>query len=291
MKTIYFDQFAVSGLSGKDVSNEWSRIREVLFRLKKQGKIRCCTSPETIFETSQRNDNGILENYATILGLFNNCYLCEIQMLICQQISKSIKGINLEPFMHVPHDFTSEEFNSNLKRIIQSEFDTIEIPTFPVEISKDGITHMQKIFLDSNKIKFMESICDFLKERQSHTFYTDICRTLWKCFGFTVEDFTKLLSMVKKRGLTISPTLKIRSVLEPYISFSDNHRRQKIDFKNDLFDIRRISSAIPYCDVVLCDTKWKNCIIFLGLDAEYKTTLFSGKPLDLAEFEKFLLNL
>lgn len=295
MTTIYFDQFAISGLSGKDVSKEWGKIREVLFRLKRQRKIRCCTSPETIFETSQReekeNSNRIVENYDLILDLTDNCYLCDMKLLICQQIAKRVKGIDSDPFTYVPHDFTSREFNFSLKEIIHSEFDTIEIPPFPVEISKEKIAYLIKLLVDNDKITFTESICNFLTQKQSYPFYTDICRTLVECFNFTIEDFEQLLNQIKKYDLSISPTLKIRSMLDPYISFSNNDRRQKIKSKNDIFDISRISSAIPYCDVVLCDSKWKNGVQTLGLDAEYKTTLFSGKPLDLAEFEKFLLNL
>lgn len=116
MTTIYFDQFAISGMS-EPTNNLWYQIRNILFDLKSQNKICCCTSPETIFETSQRHCMGVIDNYAIISKLLDNCYLNDIRTIICQQIAKDIKDIESNPFLYVNHNFTSNEFNSSLKKL------------------------------------------------------------------------------------------------------------------------------------------------------------------------------
>lgn len=139
MTTIYFDQFAISGMS-EPTNNLWYQIRNILFDLKSQNKICCCTSPETIFETSQRHCMGVIDNYAIISKLLDNCYLNDIRTIICQQIAKDIKDIESNPFLYVNHNFTSNEFNSSLKKVIQYEFDSKDIPSFPIEMSDKQIT-------------------------------------------------------------------------------------------------------------------------------------------------------
>lgn len=60
---------------------------------------------------------GVIDNYAIISKLLDNCYLNDIRTIICQQIAKDIKDIESNPFLYVNHNFTSNEFNSSLKKL------------------------------------------------------------------------------------------------------------------------------------------------------------------------------
>lgn len=291
MKTIYFDQFAISSMSGPDIPDIWNKIRNIILNLKRQNKILCCTSSETIFETSQRNSTGIIDNYSTISELMNNCYLNDTRTIICQQIAKSIKGIESNPFIQVNHDYTSSEFNFNLRHAIHSEFDCIHIPLCPIDITKDNLTYITDLFLFNRKGNFIDSIDSFLLNKAKNSIYIDICNSLVKSFNFTTTDFVQLRNRIYNDDFSISPTLNIHNKLEPYITFSRLCKKTKIDFKNDIFDIRRLSTAIPYCNVILCDNRWKNCIKDLNINSEYNIVAFSAKKADLIEFENYLYNI
>lgn len=290
MTTIYFDQFAISGMS-EPTNNLWYQIRNILFDLKSQNKICCCTSPETIFETSQRHCMGVIDNYAIISKLLDNCYLNDIRTIICQQIAKDIKDIESNPFLYVNHNFTSNEFNFSLKKVIQYEFDSKDIPSFPIEMSDKQITCFVKILYDNRKRMFFNSIESYITGNQSNDIYAEICRILVEQFDFTKFDFQTLLNNIQYGDFRCCPTLRIQNLLEPYIFVSEKEVKNNITFKNDLFDIRRISSAIPYCDILLCDSKWKNCLRKLNIDDEYNIKVFSAKSVDLKEFESYLSSL
>lgn len=291
MINIYFDQFAISCLAGTETSYIWNMIYEDLLYLKSQNKIRCFTSPETIFETSQRHSAGINDNYSTVSKLFNNYYLNDIRTIICQQIAKCIKGIDSSPFVRVNYDFTSDEFNFNLRNAMQNKFDSEEIIACPIEMTRVQIACLIKWFYENGRINFIESIDSMFTGKLFDSYYSDICITLIKYFNFTIKDFIHLRKNLICNDLIFFPTLRIQNILQPYMLFSQSGIRHKIDFRNDIIDIRRISSAIPYSNVVFCDSKWKNCIKLLGIDAEYNTHLFSGKQEDLIEFKRFILSL
>lgn len=288
METIYFDQFAISNLSEKTTSDKWRVISKLLSKLKRQNKIHCFTSPETIFETSQRDNSGIIGNYKTIDELFDNCYLQDIALIICQQIAKHIKGIESDPFVYPPFDYTHEKLNHHISGKINDVFDTNNISNLPSKLTKEQILYFRKQWYDKKRMLFWESVELFLAGNQINNFYTDICRILEEQFYFTKNDFRALVDNIKSDDFSCCPTLKVRNLLEPYIVVSDEVTKRKITFKNDLFDIRRISTAIPYCNVLLCDGKWKNCIISLKLDAEYGIHVFSAKENDLDDFRNYL---
>ena len=288
MVTIYFDQFAISNLSEKTMSDKWREISELLFELKKQKKIHCCTSAETILETSQRNRQGIIRSYRIIDELFDNCYLQDIALIICQQITKHIKGIESDPFVYPSFDYTPEKLNHHISEKLKEEFDVNNISPCPINISKKQISALCEKFFEKDKIHFTDSIESYLADGQLDNFYTEICRILAEQFDFKENDFRTLVYNIKSDDFSCCPTLKIRNLLIPYIVVSDNETKRKIIFKNDLFDIRRISTAIPYCNVLLCDSKWKNCIISLKLDAEYGLHVFSAKESDLDDFRNYL---
>ena len=291
METIYFDQFAISNLSEKTMSDEWRKISEILFELKEKNKIRCCTSAETIIETAQRNSQGIIGDYRTIDELFDNCYLQDIALIICQQIAKHIKGIESEPIAYPPYDYTSEELNHRISEKIKDEFDYNNISPCPINLSKKQISGLVKISFVNDKIQFLESIKSHLTGNQLNNSYSDICRILDKKFDFTENDFIDLVDNIKYSNFSCCPTLKIMNLLKPYIFVSDKDVKHTITFKNDLIDIRRISTAIPYSNVLLCDSKWKNRIKSLKIDTEYGIRVFSGKQKDLENFISYLLSL
>lgn len=291
MTEIYFDQFAISEISNPATGNTWDKIRNILLELKGRNNICCYTSPETIFETSQRHSPGINGSYTTISKLLDNCYLNDIQIIICQQIAKYIKNIESTPFIYVNHNLTSDEFNSSLKKIIKYELDSKEVPPCPIYMSKEQIKDFIETSYDNGKISFSESVKSYLAGEQLNNTYFDICRILVEQFNFIKSDFQRLLYNIEYDDLRCCPTLKIKNLLEPYIFVSDKEIKNKITFRNDIFDIRRISSAIPYCDVLLCDNKWKNCIRKLKIDNEYNIKVFSGKSIDLNEFERYLSSL
>ena len=289
MTTIYFDQFAISSMSGSIISDIWSKIRQILLDLKSQDKICCCTSLETIMETSQRHHSGVVDNYAIISELMDNCYLNDMRMIICQQMARSIKGIESNPFIQVDCNYTSDEFNFNLKEAIRCEFASTDVFSYPVDIPRNKMHSMLELYMSNRKKIFIDSIDSFLEGREHNSFYTDICSILIERFNFMTADLIQLRNRIGNNNLAISPTLTILNKLEPFIFFSEYRRKTKIDFKNDLLDIRRLSSAIPYCDVILCDSKWKNCIRELNIGNDKK--FFSAKPVDLSGFNHYLSNI
>lgn len=294
MKFIYLDQFAISGLSDTNITNNWTKIFKTLLQLKKQNKICCCTSIESVFETSQRNNNGITANYKLIYSLLDNCFLYEKEELILHQIAKNIKGINYKPFKINNQDFKSEDLNTNIKSTLYLTFDKIETPIYPVNTSKKYITEIIKILQEKPKLDFINEINMFLLNKKYNSYYYKICISLKNKFNFNPEDFSKLSYDIYTNSFDKYPTLKIFSYLYPFIFFSDyNTIKHNIKFKNDLIDIRRISSAIPYCDVVFCDNKWKQKIKLLKLDNIRKsgTLLYTASNNDLDEFYKYLLRL
>lgn len=293
MLYIYFDQFVISGLSNIKKTENWNKILDILFQLKKQNKICCCTSPETIFETSQRNSIGIDENYKLISELLDNCFLNDIEQIICQQIAKNIKGITSVHFLYPKYDFSSKELNNHLKSMLYSTFENIHIPTLPIECTHTNITKVTKILSENEIFSFIDSIKKFLSKEPSNSFYYIICKSLKDNFKFELGDFIKLQEDIYTNGFNMYPTLKIRSTLYPFIFFSEYTTRQNIKLKNDLIDIRRISSALPYCDIVFCDSRWKERIKSLEINKKEKleTLLFSGSSTDLNDFYMHLLNL
>lgn len=138
---------------------------------------------------------------------------------------------------------------------------------------------------------FFNSIESYITGNQSNDIYADICRILVEQFDFTKFDFQTLLNNIQYGDFRCCPTLRIQNLLEPYIFVSEKEVKNNITFKNDLFDIRRISSAIPYCDILLCDSKWKNYLRKLNIDDEYNIKVFSAKSVDLKEFESYLSSL
>lgn len=288
MVTIYFDQFAISNLSEKTMSDKWRVISELLLELKKENKIHCFTSPETIFETSQKDNLGIIGNYRTIDELFDNCYLQDMALIICQQIAKHIKGIESDPFVYPPFDYTPERLNHRISEKLKEEFDANNIAPCPINMSKKQISALRETFFEDDKIHFIDSVKSYLTGGQLDNFYTGICRILAEQFHFTEIDFRVLVNSIKSDDFSCCPTLKIRNLLIPYIVVSNKEIKHTITFKNDLIDIRRVSTAIPYSNVLLCDSKWKNCIKSLKLDIEYGIRVFSAKESDLDDFRNYL---
>ena len=70
-----------------------------------------------------------------------------LSSLRCGKISPDSSDVN--------HNFTSNEFNSSLKKVIQYEFDSKDIPSFPIEMSDKQIKCFVKILYDNRKRMFL----------------------------------------------------------------------------------------------------------------------------------------
>lgn len=101
--------------------------------------------------------------------------------------------------------------------------------------------------------------------------YADVAKILKK-YGQTIEDFLKIGADQLELFFGMIPTLDTEIELA---TRRNEHWNKKID-KNDVSDIRSLSVAIPYCDIVVTEVFWANVAQFTGLSKKYNTQVTSS---------------
>lgn len=280
---LYLDQFAISCMA--DVNSQWSKVKDTLLRLKEKEKIECVTSIESVFETTQRHQQGAIENYTAIASITDNVYLKNLLDIICMQIDMQVRGAKYNRSDYIAtvyHDFSRTEIIENDKDIIK-EFkesgncangELLDMVSSILDIiRKSESLAVEYMNNDIEKFKSTLSVNSIPTQPQY-----DILKHLATVMNFSNADFQELYLELQNNGYRNIPSLYIQTLLDGHLL-----KLAKKDFFNNIIDIRRLAVSIPTCDVITCDSAWKNVLISLGLDKTYNCKFFSAKDFDSLE--------
>lgn len=179
-------------------------------------------------------------------------------------VEVSTKDVNnLREIIRENNDFGDKNFRDAVIDIISSEYLSIII---------------ERLNIISTSKRFEPQIGNFGDYQIPH-FIDIVMSILTNEYLINQKDALDIAKIVRKRGISCLPSLKIQSSLEGLIAY-----RQSPESINHLIDTLRISSILPYADIFIADKEKVNDIKQLRFDIKYKTRVFSGKKDDLFNF-------
>ena len=100
------------------------------------------------------------------------------------------------------------------------------------------------------------------------------------------EEAIEAYKLLHDEGIDAIPSLSIRASLEAMKTHKGSN-----DTPNDVVDITRIASALPFADIMLVDGSKASEVRDLGLDKKFQTKIYSGKRKELAHLREHLSTL
>ncbi|MEN8816862.1 MAG: hypothetical protein ABF274_08350 [Nonlabens sp.] len=308
-KVIYLDQFAVSEMIDKNLTDEWKEIKLLLLKGADVDKLVCPTSSEHLIETVPKGfiDGSIHDKFFNHLsnGLTFKSELLVVTQLISSYIRKNNKTLNTYFHLQTKAVLSDKDnfdnlFAHNTKSKNLMEIDLKGTNQLRKAVGQNRSNHKTKnaLYQVSKKIvvsKFSERLDDLLKNKQT-TLRGDIIgetqipnwidSIIWRLLNvhkFKKKEIELFKNLLNRKGFDVIPTLDIRFSLKALISLYS-----KNESFGDQIDISRISTGLPISDILFTDKKRKSEIVELKLDQKYSTTILSGKKEDLIWFINYL---
>ena len=310
MKCLYLDQFAVSNICNISNDGQWGRISNLIAEGVKKKKLICPGSIEHLIETSGADINravlqdDLLKHLSYGWHFYNeaditaNYIMCEIRK------NKITKGHFIRK--DATRRFTENNVHSDLqnkKQIFNEMVDDASDGVNKIrQITRDGISGNKKT-RDSTisviKDIFVKPLLDRLltlsKEGSykpeliklagySIPFWADaLCSILVTKHKMTMNEAKNAYDIINDNGVDAIPPISIRSTLKAMLAY-----KNASESPNDQIDIMRISTALPFSDIMMIDGPKASDIKELELDKKYKTSVYSGKAKDLPLFIEHL---
>ncbi|WP_422350642.1 hypothetical protein [Flagellimonas sp.] len=303
-KCIYLDQFAVSELIAPEKNSLWSAIKETIMMKRAEHKLYCPLSHEHFLETSRKTKTDAQEHDSFLTSLSDGLAFKPDLFITSQLISSRIRGnkVTQRTFMY-----------ENIKGVLEKDENYIRMEELAREhknLIEDAVSGTNKLRANtrtqkiSGKAKksliqaskyvqtqgFIERLGELL--RKDHLFirgdyigqkevanWVDlIIEQLLKRHRLKKKEVKRLILEFKNNGFDNVPTLNIRTTLIAYLAIYSKKENQA-----DHIDIMRISTGLPYSDIMLVDRQRKAELVESGLAEKYNTLIFSGRKSDLEE--------
>jgi hypothetical protein len=304
---IYLDQYVISNLI--DSSDEiWVDLKSLLIRGINSGKFIIPYSFEHLIETSQRSIDKAKEHDKFLFDLSQGVKISGEPLITSRIIRNRIRK-RLDSLTTFSETVTLEQMQTD------TEYDFYKKLKNEYDSKVEEATRMLNIFRDTDLGRFDSAqqnetiqsiidrdashIADRLKSFGSNGFFERrnvkfsdgeipfwadvIIDILTSRHKITRKEALRGSELIKNNGLKIIPTVYIRSSIEGLMAV-----KQQKETVNDHVDITRLSTSLPFADIVFTDKARQHDLLYLGLDKEFKTKVYSGKRHDLLEFKNEL---
>lgn len=308
---IYLDQFAVINLSDDP---KWGELLELLKKGIDNEKIVIPYSSEHLFESSHK-DYDKAKSFDDLLFSLSRGVGLEIAPLLIPKhliyairkrpVNRSVYTLpigksvfsevdNYSKFKGLKAMFNkmSEEGSSlvNSIREITREDKNSSTADIEMSIKRTNTIYQQELetrlrkfsrygFFDRKNIEYSMVTIPFWADQSMDT--------LISSFNMTKAEAKKGEEILKTKGIkNIIPPLYVQTALETMLAVK--HQKETA---NDHFDILRLSSAIPFADIILADKSKVFDIKKSLLDIDFDVEVFSGSKIDLPRLKDRLISL
>ncbi|MBS1624917.1 MAG: hypothetical protein JST83_12905 [Bacteroidetes bacterium] len=309
---IYLDQFMTSPLLTDEHSHErWATWRQLLEQLTDQKKILIPYTKEHALETSHRDFERARLHDESFFQLCRGFSMHSEDVVTPRILINAIRNRPSTPAVYchqstVPWLCTEKSYSQMraLKEIgnkISQEIGEIANPmrVATAQTPQFDLVMQRKLALDCGQRNKQELITrlrsiyryDFFTERtlefrvQDVPFWADqVINALVKGYDLSQTEAKKGLELLEKNPLIkVLPPLYVRTCLESMLA--TKHMKET---HNSHFDIMRLSTAIPFCDVIFTDSSMASAISDLELNKQFNCTILTAKEKDLTLFDRML---
>lgn len=290
MYCIYLDQFAVSGMFESE-DKVWNEIGDLLLTGYKFNKIICPISVEHLWESSQKHADKakLLDN--AFLQISGGYSFKEETQITSQLLISNVRNNNITPKTYLLTNISSSilfkpgnfrainAMTSQFEEELQDELKIMNLlregareQGWGQDIKNEMYKALMQRFVDG----FIQKLELTIKKKPCADSIVNRLVSIHKMKG---PETISLISHLRKHGFSQIPTLNIKYSLISYI-----YAQLKKESLSDQVDIARIATGLPVSDILLTDSKRKAEIIHLGLDKQYKSTVYCGTPEDKVAF-------
>jgi len=302
---IYLDQYVISNLID---SNEeiWTALKRLLIRGINSGKVIIPYSFEHLIETSQRSIEKAKAHDKFLFDLSQGIKISGEPLVTSRIIRNRIRK-RRDSLTTYSETVTLEQMQTDAdykfyKKLKNEYDDKVEEATRMLNIfrntdlgrfdsSQQNESIQAIINRDANhlsdRLKSFGSKGFFQRRNVKFSdgeipFWADvIIDSLISRHKITRKEALRGSELIKNNGLKIIPTVYIRSSIEGLMAV-----KQQKETVNDHVDITRLSTSLPFADIVFTDRAKQHDVLLLGLDKEYNTKIYSGAKDNLNEFRE-----
>jgi hypothetical protein len=308
---IYLDQFALSRLVKFEPGSIWERLRLLLEQGVANGKIVVPYSLDHSMESSTSNMELAEKEDAFLFDLSGGFMLnVEVEIaakFIIHLVRKKRIGISVIKKVATHKAFGTKERQQKFAEVRGKYERMINESTTALNalraITRDGKKpdkNLLATLLQMLISNYQEDLFLRLKKFSRYGFYDKravrysfitipfwadaIMDLLIHKHELTKTEAKKAALLLEKDGLLqVMPTYYVRASIEAIMAI-----KQQAEKVNDHIDIIRLTTAIPFCDIVLTDKMRHYDITTMQLHTEFKTEIYSGTIEQLALFEEKL---
>lgn len=311
-KFVFLDTFAWSRIVA-DNSRRFKDLKRVLIQSVKDKKIVVAINISLVIEVRERDDTGQARSILELFDVLSDgVYLISDHVLFSKELEEQMvsrlevrpvrklsPNVVFGPMVEILSSFyigqkenADSDVNSKTVQALFGAVAELKLMDFS-EIWLDRLDGFKKATLDYLEERYQQSIpqmeySDILEEEQfwlgrSYVpFIIKVCESV--LFRVVYEDlgsqelYREIIPQMRQLFAScpiISAGTGIHARLRLH---KDMHQSLKF---TDFYDVRHLSSAIPYCDYVLCDKAMAQiCRNELQLDTRYQTKIFSSIEID-----------
>jgi hypothetical protein len=305
---IYLDQFAVSNIV--DCTDKiWADIGKLILNGVAAGKFIVPYSFEHLLETSNKAADQALLQDKFLFELSGGLKMNEERIVTAKILRNRIRKRKDEPTTYtakIDRPFMDSEdtrdkfgklhtlFKAKTEQSIlflNTMREASQKHRFSPDLSNAVISHMMKQNASCLTRRF-EDYSKFGSFQREPVRFSDIIIPHWAdvimdtLIGehkITRKEFARAKQLLKNNGIQIIPTIYVRSLLEAVMGI-----KQQKENVNDHVDLMRLTTAIPFADIVVTDKARSFDVKYLKLDAFFNTQVFSGGAGEILSFKNIL---
>lgn len=309
--TVYLDQFMTSQLFDKEAAQFWRNLLNLLEEAVAQDKVIVLYSLEHLLESSHRDYERARYHDVEFFKLTRGYTLESEGKTTTKLLLKAIRNYKITPSTFCYTLETARFSDKEIYELLRARKDTynkmaeemgnminpIRAATastgfFDLKVQRELaiehgneykgelISRFRKLyrhgFSVERTIEFKVKEIPFWADAIINILINEHCLTRKEC--------KRAWELLEKNSLAnILPTLYVRTSLESMMA-----TRHKKETHNDHIDILRMTTALPFSDIVFTDQSMASAIKDVNLDRDFKCTVLTGTAKDLEQFGEWL---
>ncbi|MBK8088088.1 MAG: hypothetical protein IPK31_09130 [Chitinophagaceae bacterium] len=304
---IYLDQFALSRLVDSEPGSIWEKLNDLLQEGVEMGRIVVPYANDHLIESSTSDIGKAVKEDAFLFELSKGVML-EIEpeiaaRLLIYKVRNQRFGLGAFTTSATHNGFNSKEeiaryagLRQQFDKMVDEGTGMLNMLRDATRVSKGQGKKGEKTSLEIIVAMYEKHLRTRLKIISRYGFYDKegikfsfiqipfwadtIMDLLIEKYRITKDEARKAENLLGKEGLiNTMPTHYVRAVLETMMMIK--HQKEKV---NDHIDIIRLSTAIPFCDIVLTDKIRQYDAKNFKLHSYFKTEIYSGTAEQLNMF-------
>lgn len=306
---IYLDQYCTSNMFDDQNAPVWQEIKGLLFSAYSENKIVCPIPYEHFLETAPKTfEFGVntIRNFEKISG----GYISRPELIVTTQLivsylrrnnvtmntffTKDSKIVFTNPENYEHTRVFKQGYKENFTELLE-DVNTVRQAGRTLKSVKDFDQTTYQLIKQKFETEFVERLKSTFKEghliiradqfgqQQVPNWIDAIIYRLVAAHKISTRETQRLIQHIELRGFIDFPQLDIRKSL-----IALNAIQHKKEQESDHFDFTRLSTGLPYSDILFTDKRRKAELVLLGLDKKYNCKVFNGTEQDLIEFIEIL---